>query len=507
MAESYRALLVIIVLSSIIFWLLSKSISRTIPKIEFSRWRNIWITLVVATFLSPSFWIFALAVFIILVTLGPKQSEQRVIYYMLLLCALPNIAAKIPGFFGINYLFYLNYSRILIFMLLVPLLFFGKKHASNQRLFHTSSDWFIVLFLLLESILEFRDNTITNATRESFLLFVDIFIPYYVISRYVDSQKQFRNIFVVILIAITPFTLIGIFETAKHWHLYHAIRMILSDVFIPYSERSGLLRATAVFISPIALGYVLTIGFGALLFIKPYLENKRTFYLLAIFFILALLATISRGPWLGFGMLIFAYILTGQNRIKHLAIGLMGFLISVPFISLTPFWEKFTQLLPFVGSTSSGTISYRQRLIEEAWIVFQRNPFFGSATYLDTQEMESMRQGQGIIDVVNSYIGIVLSTGLAGLTLFTLLFLGLLLGIYRSMKKLPDNEKEMIHLGRVLFSTLTSILFMITTVSSIDYIPAFYWAFSGLSVAYIFLVQKISETPSSSQHKALTDDH
>ena len=451
-------------------------------------------------FLSPSFWIFALVTCIIIFVLGPKNIEQRVVYYMLLLCAVPNVSALIPGFAGIN-LFYLSYSRILIFLLLVPLLFYGKQHTSNRGGFLVISDRFIVLFLLLESLLAFRDNTTTNALRESFLLFVDIFIPYYAISRYVNSQEQFRNIFFVILIAITPFALIGIFETLKHWHLYHEIRLLLSDIVVRYSSRSGFLRAAAVFESPIVLGYVLTIGFGALLFTKSYFENTKIFYLLAMLIIFAILATISRGTWLGFGMLVFVYTLIGKDGVKNLAIALMGFTISIPFISLTPYWGKFVELLPFFGSANYETISYRQRLIEQAWIALQRNPFFGSATYLDTQEMESMRQGQGIIDVVNTYVGIVLSTGLVGLTLFILIFLALLLGIYRSMKNLPDDEKEMIHIGRVLFSTLISILFMISTVSSIDYVPTFYWAFAGLSSAYIFLAQKIIWEPSSYKYK------
>jgi len=500
MIESYRALIIIIGLSSITFWLLFKPLSKTIQKAELSRWRNIWIALVVATFLSPSFWIFALAAFVLLYVLGPREAEQRIVYYILLMCALPNLSSAIPGFAGINYIFHLNYSRILIFVFLLPLLFFGKNDPLSPRKFGTGSDWLLILFLSLESILLFRDNTTTNAMRESFLLFVDVFTPYYVISRYITSPHQFRNIFFVLLISIVPFTLIGIFETARHWHLYHEIRLVLSDVFIEYSRRSDLLRATAVFASPIALGYVLTIGFGALLFAKPYLDSRKKFYLLAIFFILALLSTISRGAWLGFGVLVITYILLGQDRIKHLAIGLISFLLLIPFISLTPFWDKFIQLLPFVGSADSGTISYRQRLIEQAWIVFQRNPVFGSATYRDTAEMESMRQGQGIIDVVNSYIHIVLSTGVVGLSLFILFFLTLLLGIYRSMRRLPEHEIEMLRLGRVLFATITSILFMIATVSSIDYIPVFYWLFAGLSAAYIFLATNISDSSSNSEH-------
>jgi O-antigen ligase len=115
-----------------------------------------------------------------------------------------------------------------------------------------------------------------------------------------------------------------------------------------------------------------------------------------------------------------------------------------------------------------------------------------------------MIQGQGIIDVVNSYLGIALEYGLLGLGLFVAFFLSLLWGIYGvlrrfrtlqietfmfGVKRYVDNpsvrEDERYILGVTLLAVLIAILITIYTVSSIIVIPMVYWAVAGMGAAYI----------------------
>jgi O-antigen ligase len=492
MPESIRAMIVILACYGAIFWLFSKPISTIISTVEYSRWRNIWLVMTITAFLSPDFWIFAVIVTLILFLFGPKQPEQRIIYYLFLLCVLPILSSDIPGFAGINYIFKLSYPRLLTFILLVPLLFLTKQFVPhNLRLFRLPTDWFAVTFILLWAILGFRDTTITDGLRNAFILFVDTLIPYYVISRYLHSLDQFTRAFAALLIAITILSLIGIFEAAKHWHLYHIIMQKLSDYSMGYGDRSGILRASAIFTSPIILGYVLMIGFGILLYLRPLIEWRFQFYLIAFILMLGILATISRGPWVGFAALCMTYILTGREKIKNLTLSILSFMLMFPFLFLTKFGDKFLDLLPFVGTTAAHTVSYREQLFDNAWIVILRNPYFGSMTYNQTPEMESMRQGQGIIDLVNTYIKITLETGLIGVALFVTIFSTLIFGTYKTIKILPSDEVDMIRLGRVLIAILVGIIVTIGTVSTIDHVPIFYWAFIAITASYIHLAKQI----------------
>lgn len=496
MFDSIRPLIVILGLSVASFWLLAKPVSTVVPYIEFSRWRNIWLILVVTAFLSPDFWVFMAAASMVLLVFGPNRPEQRVIYYLLLLCALPNVSSFIPGLGGISNLFELSYTRLLVLVLLIPLFFNTRQlHSRDLTLFRLPSDRFVYLYILLGSILVFRNNNVTSALREIFIIVIDIYVPYHIISRNIYSLDHFNRAFVALLIAIMPLALIGIFETAKYWRMYNSVIITLTGYATGSASRAGALRALTIFDSPIIFGYVLMIGFGILLYLRPLLNMRKLFYLFAIIIITALLATVSRGPWIGFAVLIIAYLWTGRDKVKNFTLSLVAAIMFIPFLSLTPFWNTFLQLMPFTGTIQANTIHYRERLFENAWIVFQKNPIFGLNTYRETPEMESMRQGQGIIDVVNSYIHIALKSGLVGLSLFLLIFIGLMFSTYITIKRLPVNEIDLIRLGRVLFAILSAIMVTIGTVSSIDYVPIFYWAFAGITAAYVYLAkQTINKT-------------
>jgi O-antigen ligase len=111
---------------------------------------------------------------------------------------------------------------------------------------------------------------------------------------------------------------------------------------------------------------------------------------------------------------------------------------------------------------------------------------------MKTPEMEAMRQGEGIIDIVNTYLGITLYDGFVGVGLFVAFFALTLLGIYRAMRSLPDRDSEEYLLGRVLLSTLLAILVMIFSVSTITIVPYMYWTVAAMGVAYSQMVRKKS---------------
>ena len=493
MTEPIRALFFVIFLSGTTYLVLAKPLTNIFSYAELVRFRNTWFLVILCAFLSPNYWIFSFVLFFIFFFYCHKQPDNRVIYYLFLLSILPILTIEIPGFAGIRHLLEINYPRILIFAFLIPLLFQSKIPLSvNLKLFRLSSDKYVVSYVLLCTILSFRDNTFTNALRDCLLLFLDIFIPYYTLSRYLNSTEQLNRAFSVMFLTITSLALIGIFESAKHWLLYNAMTSNLS--ILPdigrYDTRSGILRASAIFSGPIILGYALIIGFGLLLYLRPLLKWHKIFFIIGIIIVCGLLATVSRGPWVGFAVFIGIYLWTGRERIKYVLLSSILLLLGSSLLILTPAFDKFIQLLPFIGTVRTDTISYRERLFESAWIVIQRHPFFGSTNYYESPEMESMRQGQGIIDIVNSYLQIALSKGFVGLALFLLIFLGLMFHTYKMIKILPPNEESLINMGRILFSILAAILVTISTVSSIDYIPYYYWTFSGITAAYIYVAKQ-----------------
>jgi O-antigen ligase len=195
-----------------------------------------------------------------------------------------------------------------------------------------------------------------------------------------------------------------------------------------------------------------------------------------------LLATVSRGPWVGAAAMGLLLVLLGSNPRRDLARVL---LIGVPaclVLIATPFGQKFVDVLPWVGTVDDFNVQYRQRLFDISLTVIGMNPWFGSPFYMSAPELQEMIQGEGIIDIVNSYIGIALAQGIVGLTLFVGVFAFALRVVWKAMRQATDHNHRA--MGRGLLVSMAAVLIVIATVSSINAIPTLYWMLAGMCVAY-----------------------
>jgi hypothetical protein len=85
---------------------------------------------------------------------------------------------------------------------------------------------------------------------------------------------------------------------------------------------------------------------------------------------------------------------------------------------LSPYQDRVIGLIPFVGDTDSANVDYRQRLFDTSLVVIKQNPWFGGGDYIGQLGDLGMVQGEGIVDLVNTYLAVALSQGLIGLALF-----------------------------------------------------------------------------------------
>lgn len=486
MPEFLRAYIVVIALSLFIFSLLLRLNTGFITKPELKLWRNYWLFVTTISFFSPNIWVYTFFI-VMLLLYATTAKVDRLSLFMVLLCASPLFKVSIPGFGLINFLIVLSYFNILTLLILVP------EYRSKKGVFAFSSnklDTLVVIYITIICLLNFRDNTATNSIRESINFCITILLPYYIMSRLVADADTLKRLLFLLLVCITPIALVGSFESIKHWKLYSSsIAHVLEySRGTDYGIRGDSLRASALFAGPLTLGYVMTIGVGLTMFINNYTNKKTLIKVLVAIFLATLYFTKARGSWVGVVVLVVLYIWSGPQKFGNLAKFSFAGLISFGLLSLTSVGQKIIVSLPFLSpekSHEASTVDYRFRLLEQSWLLFQKHPIFGLANYRQTPEMEVMRQGQGIIDVVNSYVHIGLSYGLVGLSLFLLIFLGLLFSVLGAVKSLPSDEVDLINIGRVLFAILGSVLVMIVTVSSVDFIPVFYWVIAGLCCAYI----------------------
>ncbi len=497
MPETIRATLFILFAVSVAYLFFKKSILTVAPDLPCNRLLILYGSALLLAAILPGFWIFLITLFLIIWFFSPRDVDSRLLLFLCLMLALPNLWLDIPGFGGMRFLMTMSYPRFLIIVLLLTLLF--QPAAKHRRFGALRSDYYLTAYLLLRIILGFREDTITNGLREGVILFIDVIPIYYVMSRYIQDTQQLQKLLVLFVFILLCLSLIGMMETVKNWHLYNPFIHHLGTRNPPalYLERSGLLRASTIFYTPIALGFAVTLAYGAYLQFRPSLTNPVGRLGIPLLLLGGLAASLSRGPWVGFALLIFVYTLLQRNAISRVIKGFFLTLLFLPIASLTPFWDKFINLLPFIGSVEHENITYRQRLIDNAWLVFQKYPLFGSPNYRNEPEMLKMIQGQGIIDVVNSYIRIGLENGAVGLFFFVAFFIWLLRNSYRLSQHVANHDPQLQHLGICFTAMTVSTMFIISTVSSIDYIPYLYWMLSGLVGAYIFITREKLEGPES----------
>ncbi len=413
--------------------------------------------------------------------------------FFFVLFALPMDLVQIPGMGIVQSLFELSHTRLLILVIMLPAFLSLRRESDYLPFGRIVSDKVLAGLLLLSATLYFRDSvTVTDAFRNSFYLFLDIFLPYIVFSRSLKNLQAFRDVLMSFVLAAMVLALISAVEFYKKWLLYDPLIVALQkgQEMTTYLARDGMLRVSASAGHPIVLGYLMVVGLGLYLFLQHSIQRKLTRRLGMSLLALGLIAPLSRGPWIGAAVLLVVFFATSRYAARSLiSLGVTSILL-ISLFAVIPGGERVINLLPFIGTTESENISYRERLFANSMIVIQRNPWFGSADFIKTPEMEAMRQGQGIIDIVNHYLGITLKTGLVSLGLFVGFFALTLIGIYRAMRSISDKGSEEYLLGRALLATLLAILVINITVSSISFIAVVYWSIAGLGVAYAQMLRK-----------------
>ena len=392
MPEVIKSFIVLFVLGNALFYFHRRHLSTTISVTELKQWHFLWLAITATAFLSQNYWLFVFLTIIILKLRNSSEVAKRYANYVWLLPLLPLLSKDIPGFGGIRFLFELNFPRLLSLVILLPL--FLNQRNRTLSFFRLPGDKILALYLLVNVIINFRNGEITNILRSDFYLFTDIFLPYYAASRSLKNFIDFQRLGNAIFISISLLALIAIFEAVRGWHLYSSLSYSLDigQRFSSYLFREGFLRATGPYSSGIVLGYVLTIGLGMGLAIKQSFKSKSFFLFLIGIYAIGLIATASRGPWVGALLLYVIFVLFNRNRSQMIKKSLIASILLVPIALFSPSGQKIINMLPFVGDSAEGTISYRQELLEKSWIVIQRHPFLGSDTYLQTPEMLSMVQ-------------------------------------------------------------------------------------------------------------------
>jgi hypothetical protein len=409
---------------------------------------------------------------------------------------------QIPGFGILNFLFDIDILRLLSILVIcatIPRIGAIKPEAV---------DYCVATYILIGLFILFTGDVFTSALRGSFYLFVDIALPYLVASRVVKTRTQLLEVIEAFCLGAIIIALIAVFETVKGWLLYGSVERFLQVPwnYSNYMRREDFLRSSASLGHPIVMSYLLTIGFLFWFALKDQFKEIPVWWWIGLISLFAgSIAGFSRGPVVGLvtgGLLLGA---TASVRyVENLKV-LAFFGLALLVVLSSSLWEVVKPYVPFVGSVDAFNVDYRERLIENSIELIKMSPWFGVPGFYSRLADMGMVQGEGIVDVVNTYIGIALAWGVPASIAFALVFLVLMLRILkiRLQSGQQASRAQYVALGASLLGALGATLVTLGTTSSILALPAVYWLVAGIAVAYL----RIASSPVSDRLQQVENDY
>jgi hypothetical protein len=491
MLQDAKALVVVLVLTAPI-WVLAKRLfsSQSKPG-EFARRRNLWVFLTIAGMLAPSIWLYLLLATPAILWTGRRESNPAALY--ILLCfVIPNVSVPLPSII-VNELFSMNNQRLLALTLVFPALLRARRERYARAVLSQeparrfdSMDFFLAAYVLLTILLFIPYESVTHTLRRTTLAVIDIGFLFALWSRLTSKHEVMRDCMGAWVISGMLMSVLAVFEAGRSWLLYAPIaeRWGAPNDFA-FLLRAGVLRAQVSTGHSLTLGIWLATAWSLFLYIQSTWTKKSSRMIVGLILIAGLGASMARGAWMAaiFATLVF-FLLNPKGLTTAIkAIGAAAFVFGL--FLLSPFGERFIQLLPFVGTIESGNVEYRQRLFERSMELIWESPWFGDPFVM--LQMESLRQGQGIIDLVNGYLVIALFHGLVGLFLFAgFLLLALRKGrhTWRTFRRAGDEDATL--LGAALLAAMLGTVLFIAT-AGVD--PMTYML-AGLLSAYAWRLRR-----------------
>lgn len=478
-----KALTVVLALATIIFMLAKPVCLRFTAPEDFARRRLVWYILTITAFLSPSFWLYVLVAAPLLAWAGKKDSTP-VAVFLLFIFVIPTVTLDIPVLV-IKRLFDLNNWRLLGLVVLLPAVVVRLQRVSTlQPLRLSKMDVLLLLYCGLQLVLFMPYESLTNTARRGFLFLLDTYLVFFACSRLLTTKRSLGDAMGALCLSAAIMAPMAVFESLRFWLLYAEMSARWGDPNeFAWLMRGDSLRGMVSTGHSITLGYIMAMAMGCWMYLKSLQSVKRANVVTLGLLCSGLIFSYARGAWLAAGLVVLLFGALGSVSATKFAKGVGLITILMVAFLATPLGSSLAETLPFIGSQNQDTVEYRQQIAETSWALVQQNPLLGNPFVL--LQMEDLRQGQGIIDIVNAYAQVALFYGLVGLALYLGVQLLPLFQSFRLMRACRVRQDwQMTALGAALVACSTSnLVFMATAGQS-----WLQWVLAGLLAAYASLL-------------------
>lgn len=341
---------------------------------------------------------------------------------------------------------------------------------------------FLVLLLLLVGAVS-RNTSLTNMMRVAADFFFDCALPYYIISRGVRDSADLQRCMLHLTGAAAILSVVLLYEARASWPIYNVLIDHYGLIDRPaVKNRGGMLRAGGPFLESTSAAMIMVFCFLAAWMARP--AFRSTFYhagTLAVL-LLGLVMPQSRGAWVG---LIIGTMLIDLYRGKLMRTALRLGAIGVAGAALVVAASNNAQLSESLGLSggSAETTDYREQLLDRGLEELRHSPLIGFPYPELLVRLDDLRQGEGIVDFVNTHLFIALLSGVLGLLIFNGTFLFYIVHVWRERQRARRAGDASAHAAAFVFAALVTPVQMLFFTSLGERVQVFmfvFFAFAGI---------------------------
>jgi O-antigen ligase len=323
--------------------------------------------------------------------------------------------------------------------------------------------FFLVLVLMI--FIGARDTSFTNALRATSDYMITYGLPYFVFTRSVRNAEDIRSVVHYLIMTTVLLAFVLIYEAHTSWPMYQAMvdhygRNLMSGFMV--HVRGGYLRAGGPFLEATTMAFVMSMGTCAVWAMRSSFKSDLSHKVVMAIVCLALLAAQSRGGMLGVVVGVVSVEIYRKQLRKALTLGVAVAFLFIGLVAVSV--GKSGVGAYFSGDAERGQHEqeYRVRLFHRGIEEVAKSPILGESSAVVSVNMQDLRQGEGLIDFVNTYLYMAIFAGIVGLTLLTTAMIypqALLWGHRNSALSLPIYREVAPFLAGSTLSASTQFFF------------------------------------------------
>jgi len=395
---------------------------------------------------------------LILPASGAMELRRRL--YLLCLPLLPLLTYTI-AISGLTYA-QLTYEHLLGIGIVLAMLL-ARERLYESRL--AGWDILFVTMMVVQAAMDCRGNNMTYSIRACNQVILNLGLPYVAISRAFARTRSPNDLMLPMILGGCILALIALFEAPRHWLLYdtmpHAIGTDpeLSSGYV--KQRGGLLRGRATFPESTGLSMFLGVEVVMTVALRRHIGSRLAFW--------AVLAVLGAGMFFTLARICYIVVVAGLIACmvqERKWFGLLKMALAIPLCAGALL--MLSHIVPTLaasmgtGEDAAGSVDYRSQLLASGLELVRDNWWIGLSMKDIYAQLEHLRQGEGIIDLVNQPLTILMRGGLIGAALYY----GMLVSVLAMLFALgPGFSRQSGGAATGCFAALIGMMASLTTTS------------------------------------------